>query len=64
MPKSTCCRICVNLLRDTIMCYEHGKCDKAISHMGDLVITYAKPCKYCDKPICNSFIKINHKVKD
>lgn len=63
MPKSTCCRICTNLLKDTTMCYENGKCPKATSKFGDLVITYAKPCAFCDRPVCHFFRKINYKVK-
>lgn len=63
MPKATCCRICINLLKDTTMCYEHGKCPKATSKLGDLVITYSKPCNHCDKEVCHFFRKINYKVK-
>jgi hypothetical protein len=46
------------------MCYEHGKCKKATTKFGDLVITYAKPCNYCDREVCHFFKKINYKVKE
>jgi len=62
MPKSTCCRICKNLLKDSVLCYGK-KCPHSFKTFGDLIMTYAKPCNYCDIAYCEYFEKINMKVK-
>lgn len=65
MPKATCCRICINAIKDSANCLANGmgKCPNSIKTMDDLVLTYRYPCNgYCQMPTCKFFQKINTKT--